>query len=67
MSNVVADLLSISFTVVLILLSSTFSIALIDEKRRNYFSILTGIFTVVAVGFMVLFIVGFIFYPEPIV
>lgn len=67
MSNVVADLLSISFTIVLILLTSTFSMALIDEKRRKYFTLLAGIFTVLAVGFMVLFIIGFIFYPEPIV
>jgi len=67
MSNVVADLLSISFTIVLILLSSTFSMALIDEKRRKSFTLIAGIFTVVAVGFMVLFIIGFIFYPEPIV
>ena len=67
MSNVIADLLSISFTVILILLTSTFSLALIDENRRRIFTIIAGTLTAIAVGFMVLFIAGFVFFPEPIV
>ncbi len=65
MSNI-GDLLSIGFIVTLILLCSTFSIALIDTKLRKTFGIITGILTVVAVGFMALFILGFVLYPEPL-
>ena len=64
MSNI-GNLLSIGFTIVLILLSSTFSIALVDNNRRRYFSIIAGILTGIAVGFMVGFIIGGIFFPEP--
>jgi len=59
-----ADVLSISFIVVLMLLTTTFSMALINEKQRRIFSILAAIFTAIAVGFMVVFIIGFLFFPE---
>ncbi|NVM28402.1 MAG: hypothetical protein HWN65_06135 [Candidatus Helarchaeota archaeon] len=67
MSNIIADLLSLSFIIVLILLTSTFSISLIDENRRRTFGIVAGILTGVAVVFMLLFILGFVFHPEPVV
>ncbi len=60
-----ADAISISFIVVLILLTATFSIALINEKQRRVFSLLAAIFTAIAVGFMILFIIGGLFFPEP--
>lgn len=58
-----SDALSLSFVVVLILLTTTFSIALINEKQRRVFSLMSAIFVAIAVGFMVLFIIGVLFFP----
>jgi presenilin-like A22 family membrane protease len=63
--SLLADTLSISFIVVLMLLTTTFSMALINEKQRRVFTLLAAIFTAIAVGFMILFIIGGLFFPEP--
>jgi len=67
MANILADALSIAFVIILILLSSTFSITVLNERRRRVFGIITGLLTGVAVGFMVVFIIGGLFFPEPVI
>ena len=62
----IGDILSIGFIINLILLSFTFSLSLIDLNHRKIFGIISGILTGIAIGFMVIFIIGGFFFPEPV-
>ena len=66
MMSMIGDILSIGFVIVLILLSSTFGVALITPNHRRPLKLITAVLTVLAIGFMVMFIVGVWFFPEPV-
>ncbi|NVM54401.1 MAG: hypothetical protein HWN66_11920 [Candidatus Helarchaeota archaeon] len=66
MTSMIGDIMSIGFIIVLILLSSTFSITLINRNHRRTFKIITAILIVVALGFMVMFVLGIFVFPEPV-
>ncbi len=66
MLSAIGDILSIGFVLVLIFLSITFSIALISENQRRLFGIVSAVLVAIAVGFMVVFIIGGIFFPEAV-
>ncbi|MHA1266774.1 MAG: hypothetical protein ACTSRS_16175 [Candidatus Helarchaeota archaeon] len=64
--NAIADALSIAFVVLLMGLALTFSLSMINQRRRHLFGMLTGILTGIAIGFMIVFIIGGLFFPEPL-
>ncbi len=62
--SIVGDILSLGFIIVLIFLTTTFGIALMNQDRRRTFAIISAVLLAVALAFMALFIVGWVFFPE---
>ncbi|MHA1424736.1 MAG: hypothetical protein ACTSQI_01990 [Candidatus Helarchaeota archaeon] len=60
----VGNALSLGFIIVLILLTLTFNIALMNQTRRKTFAIISAILLAVAFAFMAIFIMGWLFFPE---